>query len=231
MSTAVPSSPARSKSKKLKEKDKDHERKQLPGERLKIVVRRLPPNLPEDIFWQSVSNWVTDDTVAWKSYFPGKPKKRYDQRRVMMILCAYLLSMNKENIPSRAYIAFKDSEYLLIFSREFDGHKFVDKAGKIMSVLCGKSFEHVSQAMNRMQLSSLRHTKKCRERRRNLTLGMRPSKKVKRNAVDIILFSDTLADEDYISFIESLNVQSNAEPVTIETLGTVLSPPPTCGTY
>lgn len=132
MSTAIPSSPAKSKSKKVKEKekDRDHERKQLPGERLKIVVRRLPPNLPEDIFWQSVSNWVTDDTVMWKSYFPGKPKKRYTLYFRTMILCAYLLRMNKENIPSRAYIAFKDSEHLLFFSREYDGHKFVDKAGR-----------------------------------------------------------------------------------------------------
>lgn len=136
MSTAVPSSPAKSKSKKLKEKDKDHERKQLPGERLKIVVRRLPPNLPEDIFWQSVSSWVTDDTVAWKTYFPGKPKKRYDQYPLVMIPSAYLLSMNKENISSRAYIAFKNSEHLLIFSREYDGHKFVDKSGRVIMPLC-----------------------------------------------------------------------------------------------
>lgn len=55
-------------------------------ERLKTVVRRLPPNLPEDIFWQSVQAWVTDDTVTWKSYHPGKLRTkrcvldRYDLR-------------------------------------------------------------------------------------------------------------------------------------------------------
>jgi hypothetical protein len=37
--------------------------------------------------------------------------------------------LNKENIPSRAYIAFKDEESLATFSREYDGHVFRDKAG------------------------------------------------------------------------------------------------------
>ncbi|KAH7912839.1 Smg-4/UPF3 family-domain-containing protein [Hygrophoropsis aurantiaca] len=83
------------------------------SERLKTVVRRLPANLPEEIFWQSVQAWVTDDTVTWKMYYPGKQSKR----------------LNKENIPSRAYIAFKEEEQLAMFSREYDGHLFRDKAG------------------------------------------------------------------------------------------------------
>ncbi|XP_006455323.1 hypothetical protein AGABI2DRAFT_187731 [Agaricus bisporus var. bisporus H97] len=189
MSTAIPSSPAKSKSKKVKEKekDRDHERKQLPGERLKIVVRRLPPNLPEDIFWQSVSNWVTDDTVMWKLYFPGKPKKR----------------MNKENIPSRAYIAFKDSEHLLFFSREYDGHKFVDKAGN-------ESYAVVEFAPYQKVPGE-----KKKPDSRNATIEKGQALRVRYAMFSI---SNAHLDEDYISFVESLNVQSNAEPVTIETL-------------
>ncbi|OBZ66965.1 Nonsense-mediated mRNA decay protein 3 [Grifola frondosa] len=83
------------------------------SDRLKTVVRRLPPNLPEEVFWQSVQKWVTDDTATWKAYCQGKFRKR----------------LNKENIPSRAYIAFKDEELLAAFSREYDGHLFRDKAG------------------------------------------------------------------------------------------------------
>ncbi|TFY75793.1 hypothetical protein EWM64_g8219 [Hericium alpestre] len=82
-------------------------------ERLKTVVRRLPPNLPEEIFWQSVQNWVTDETILWKAFFPGKQRKK----------------LNKENVSSRAYIAFKTDEMLATFSREYDGHKYRDKAG------------------------------------------------------------------------------------------------------
>lgn len=37
--------------------------------------------------------------------------------------------LNKENIPSRAYIAFKTEEQLALFGREYDGHLFKDKAG------------------------------------------------------------------------------------------------------
>ncbi|KAI0080404.1 hypothetical protein K474DRAFT_1704712 [Panus rudis PR-1116 ss-1] len=109
------SSELATKSKSGKEKEK--ERKQRAGttsnKRLKTVVRRLPPNLPEEIFWQSVQPWVTDDTVTWKVYYQGKFRKR----------------LNKENVPSRAYIAFKNEELLATFSREYDGHIFRDKAG------------------------------------------------------------------------------------------------------
>ncbi|KAL0071227.1 hypothetical protein AAF712_001793 [Marasmius tenuissimus] len=59
-------------------KDKKEKPQQQHGqERLKIVIRRLPPNLPEDLFWQSVQQWVSDDTVTWKSYHQGKFRSRY----------------------------------------------------------------------------------------------------------------------------------------------------------
>ena len=45
-------------------------------ERLKTVVRRLPPNLPEDVFWQSVQQWVTEDTAQWRAYYKGKFRTR-----------------------------------------------------------------------------------------------------------------------------------------------------------
>lgn len=46
--------------------------------KFKVVVRRLPPNLPEPIFWDSVAEWVSAESVAWKSFHPGKPKSRFD---------------------------------------------------------------------------------------------------------------------------------------------------------
>jgi regulator of nonsense transcripts 3 len=105
-------------------------------ERLKTVVRRLPPNLPEEVFWQSVQAWVSEDTVNWKMFYSGKVGKRfalfystflgwpsYSDNRVVRL--------NKENIPSRAYIAFKNEELLATFSREYDGHLFKDKSGPI----------------------------------------------------------------------------------------------------
>ncbi|KAN0082398.1 hypothetical protein V8E55_008193 [Tylopilus felleus] len=52
-------------------------------EQLKSVYRGLPLNLPEEIFWQSVQAWVTLRT------------KR----------------LNKEHIPSRAYLAFKNEAH------------------------------------------------------------------------------------------------------------------------
>ena len=66
-------SPTRAKKEK-KEKEKSQQKNGI--ERFKIVVRRLPPNLPEEIFWQSVQKWVSDETVTWKEYYQGKSRKR-----------------------------------------------------------------------------------------------------------------------------------------------------------
>jgi len=79
-SGAAVSSKTPQKPRKEKDKERDKEKK-LPqpepnNERLKTVVRRLPPNLPEEIFWQSVQPWVSEDTTVWKTYYPGKLRKR-----------------------------------------------------------------------------------------------------------------------------------------------------------
>ncbi|KAL5478385.1 hypothetical protein ACEPAI_2569 [Sanghuangporus weigelae] len=84
-------------------------------DKLKTIVRRLPPNLPEDAFWQSVQPWVTDETASWRAFYPGKIRKKHN--------------VNKENMPSRAYIAFRTVEQLAAFSQAYDGHIFRDKTG------------------------------------------------------------------------------------------------------
>lgn len=57
-----------------------------PAPRLKVVVRRLPPDLPEPVFSRTVQPWVTatdtdTDTapahqVTWSHYRQGKLRKR-----------------------------------------------------------------------------------------------------------------------------------------------------------
>ena len=80
------SSSAKSKQKD-KERDKDKERERQKDnkqkvspkaqtDRLKVVARRLPPNLPEEVFWKSVEQWTSDDRVVWKAFYGGKAKKR-----------------------------------------------------------------------------------------------------------------------------------------------------------
>jgi regulator of nonsense transcripts 3 len=79
MSTTATATQSPAKSKKEKEKDRrEKAAQQQTTERLKTVVRRLPPNLPEEIFWQTVQRWVTDETATWKVYYGGKFKKRSD---------------------------------------------------------------------------------------------------------------------------------------------------------
>lgn len=75
--SSVTIEPAKKQSRsKAKEKRQGQPTKASGTERLKTVVRRLPPNLPEPIFWQSVQTWVTDDSVIFKEYWPGKVKKK-----------------------------------------------------------------------------------------------------------------------------------------------------------
>ncbi|KAG9019596.1 hypothetical protein FRB90_000060 [Tulasnella sp. 427] len=85
-----------------------------PESRLKVAVRRLPPNLPEGIFWESVLPWVDDKTTSWKVFYSGKLRPK---------------GVNKENVYSRAYIAFTNEEQLKNFHRDYDGHLFRDKSG------------------------------------------------------------------------------------------------------
>ncbi|KAJ7625291.1 Smg-4/UPF3 family-domain-containing protein [Mycena polygramma] len=160
---APPTKPTR-KEREREKKDKERLSQPPTTERVKTVVRRLPPNLPEDVFWQSVQAWVSDETVTWKVFYPGKLRKR----------------LNKENIPSRAYIAFKTEEQLAQFSREYDGHLFRDKA----------EFAPYQKV---------------------------PPEKKK---------ADARSDEDYISFLASLNAENSAEPASLESLMAANQPPP-----
>ncbi|KAH7340713.1 Smg-4/UPF3 family-domain-containing protein [Rhizoctonia solani] len=81
--------------------------------KLKVVIRRLPPNLPENIFWQSVAQWVTEQSSSWKLYIPGKLRTK----------------LNRENTPSRAYVEFTTPEAVITFNRDYNGHVFRDKQG------------------------------------------------------------------------------------------------------
>ena len=71
--STTPTKPPKQKSRKSTDKDRSKEEK---PDRLKTVVRRLPPNLPEDVFWQSVQTWVTEESVDWKIFYPGKLRKK-----------------------------------------------------------------------------------------------------------------------------------------------------------
>jgi regulator of nonsense transcripts 3 len=111
--------------------------------KLKIVVRRLPANIPEEVFWSSTAQWVNDETAGWKVFRKGKVAKA----------CVVVVSpppltqpaptlwlwpsdagcrgcyRDKEPTHSRAYILFKSQAALLDFHRSYDGHLLRDKAG------------------------------------------------------------------------------------------------------
>jgi Smg-4/UPF3 family len=47
-----------------------------PAVKLKVVVRRLPPHLPEAVFKESTKEWINENTVDWFYYVPGKLHER-----------------------------------------------------------------------------------------------------------------------------------------------------------
>ena len=44
--------------------------------KLKVVVRGLPPNLPEAVFKESTKEWINESTVDWHYYVAGKLYER-----------------------------------------------------------------------------------------------------------------------------------------------------------
>ncbi|KZT56986.1 hypothetical protein CALCODRAFT_470248 [Calocera cornea HHB12733] len=109
---ATPSSPAAPTTAPIKA-PKKRKGQEPSAARLKVIVRRLPPNLPEAIFWKSVEPWVSEESIAWRTFYPGKVKPK----------------LERENVPSRAYIMFKTPEQVAQFSGGYNGHVFRDKQG------------------------------------------------------------------------------------------------------
>lgn len=108
--------------------------------RLKTVIRRLPPNVPEAIFWKAVSPWVVrpssmlgdstntgsiDDSRANVDYGYFVPGKLKDGSRRRVNAESGITS----HVFSRAYLHFTTIEALLSFHRGFDGHLFRDAKG------------------------------------------------------------------------------------------------------
>jgi regulator of nonsense transcripts 3 len=44
--------------------------------KLKVVVRGLPPNLPEAVFKETTKEWINETAVDWSYYVPGKLHER-----------------------------------------------------------------------------------------------------------------------------------------------------------
>ncbi|CAG8573237.1 12351_t:CDS:2 [Funneliformis caledonium] len=98
------------KSKKSKSKRTGHSKN---ATKTKVVVRRLPPLILEQVFFESVEQWVNKETCTWSRFHQGRISK----------------SKNKESIFSRAYLHFKTVEQVLEFHRGYDNHLFVDRQG------------------------------------------------------------------------------------------------------
>ncbi|WVR08088.1 hypothetical protein IAU60_005134 [Kwoniella sp. DSM 27419] len=82
--------------------------------RNKLVIRRLPPTLPEDIFWNAVAPWVNENTCSWKRYVKGKAGDG---------------NHDSHPVHSRAYVLMSSPEALVELHRGFDGHLFKSKTG------------------------------------------------------------------------------------------------------
>ncbi|BEI84549.1 hypothetical protein CcaverHIS002_0411530 [Cutaneotrichosporon cavernicola] len=83
-----------------------------PTARLKLVIRRLPPTLPEETFWRVVEPFV-EGKYAWRRYVKGRPGDAY--------------GVHPQH--SRAYVLMNDTESLIAFHAGFDGHIFRAKTG------------------------------------------------------------------------------------------------------
>ena len=74
-----------------------------------VVIRRLPPNLPEEVLMKVLAPFL--DNVDFSYFTTGDP------------------SLEKNSF-SRCYLNFKDRESMKDFSKRFDGHRFRNAQGK-----------------------------------------------------------------------------------------------------
>ncbi|KAF9144538.1 hypothetical protein BGX30_012478 [Mortierella sp. GBA39] len=82
--------------------------------KFKIVVRRLPANLPEHVFMDSIKGLVSDSALDRPTtWVAGKVSK----------------NPVKANTFARAYIYFKNEKLALEFQKAYHGHTFVDRHG------------------------------------------------------------------------------------------------------
>ncbi|KAH9816526.1 Smg-4/UPF3 family-domain-containing protein [Melampsora americana] len=91
-------------------------------ERNKVVIRHLPPALPEEVFWKTLSPWIEPINespakclVTYKSYIPGKLRQ----------------NKGKVDLPSRAYLHFATVEHLVEFHQGYAQQAFRDSRGNI----------------------------------------------------------------------------------------------------
>jgi len=74
-SSSSPATPAVPSEKPKKERH--NQNPPVPNVKLKVVVRGLPPNLPETKFKEVTQEWINETTVDWSYYVPGKLYERY----------------------------------------------------------------------------------------------------------------------------------------------------------
>ena len=135
--------------------------------------------------------------------------------------------LNKENIPSRAYIAFKRDDQLATFAREYDGHLFRDKAGERHLNLAvfesaalilqgpGNEAQAVVEFSPYQKVPS--EKKKVDARLGTIEKGVESLDRSKHLQNDSA--STFPADEDYVSFLESLkSPAANSEPPSMDAL-------------
>ncbi|OZJ03328.1 hypothetical protein BZG36_04223 [Bifiguratus adelaidae] len=79
----------------------------------KVVIRRLPPLLPEEKLKESLKQWVSPEDYDWWCFIPGKVAK----------------SKAKESVFSRLYLHFKSLDAVIKLHRNYDGHLFIDSKG------------------------------------------------------------------------------------------------------
>lgn len=125
-------------------------------EKLKTVIRRLPPNLPEEIFWQSVQPWVTEETASWKQFHQGKMRKRY----VIWYLRCCLTRKRAWASPDITRRTFHHEHT----SRSRTQNSWPPSV-KPMTDICFV----IKRATNRGQSSNLRRIRRCRRRKRRRT--------------------------------------------------------------
>lgn len=135
-------------------------------------------------------------------------------------------SVGKENIPSVAYLSFKNEECLAAFSKEYDGHHFRDKQGMYdlgnLITMCIIDCDFFPSGNDSFAIVEFAPNPKVPPEKKKVDprhATVQQGKHISSNLLLYILIFGNL-DEDYLSFAASLQNPPEKHEVDMDTLRT-----------
>jgi regulator of nonsense transcripts 3 len=182
--------------------------------RIKVVVRHLPPGLPEDAFWMDIDRVGYPNSCLIASWFvPG----HIPRRSISLVLGStgrVSASLGKQPTPGRAYMVFQNQHDSINFASRYNGHAFVDAKGNTYPVKVEVAFWQRVPGQRKARSDPLMNT--IHADKEFLEFSAQSAKKMSRNDSVPTSSGDNLESREIDTTIGIAN-EKNPEPACVLT--------------